>query len=267
MFEYRGFNKLKILAIIGSHRKNGNSHSVIKKIEDKIKTLGKVDFEYVFLSDLELNLCKGCGICILKGEEYCSFNDDRKLIEEKILNVDGVIFISPVYAMNMTAMMKNLLDRFAYTMHRPRFFKQYTMIVAVTGSVGLKETIDSISAIKASGYNIVQTLGIVAPDALTNTEITDEKIIKTIDCEIERFYKILTDKKPMSPSFYNIVQFRVQQKIFDLLKDKLSCDNSYFKEKGWLNKKTRFYTANAKINPFFEIIAKILAWKIANSIK
>ena len=247
---------MKILAIIGSPRKKGNSYSVIKRIEDKIKNIGNVEFEYLFLSDVNLELCQGCGVCLLKGEEHCPNKDDRKQIEDKILNADGVIFISPVYAMNMTALIKNLLDRTAYTMHRPRFFNQYTMIVSVTGSVGLKETINSLSAIKYSGYNIVHSFGIVATDPFINTKISDSKSLKDIDFAAEKFYKTIINKKPMVPSFDNIMQFRMQQRVFDLLKDKLTCDHNYFKEKGWLDKKKKFYTDNAKINPIKNLIAR-----------
>jgi hypothetical protein len=34
--------------------------------------------------------------------------------------------------------MKNFLDRFAYTLHRPRFFDQQAMIVCTKGVVWLK---------------------------------------------------------------------------------------------------------------------------------
>lgn len=250
---------MKILTIVGSPRKNGHSSFIIDRIEEKIKSFANVEFERLYLSDVHLEFCKGCGVCLLNGEENCPSQDDRKMIEDKILASDGVIFISPVYAMNMTAMMKNLMDRTAYTMHRPRFFNQKAMVIAVTGAVGLNETINSLSAIKASGYNIVNSFGIVAPEALKNTKMSDPKILKVIDSNAEKFYKALLSKKMTKVAFGGLIQFRVQQRVFQLHKDKLPCDYAYFSERGWFDKKKKFYIENAKVNFFQNIAAKTLA--------
>lgn len=258
---------MKILAIIGSPRKSGHSSFIIDKIEEKIKSLGDVDFERIYLTDANLELCRGCGVCIVKGEENCPHKEGIKDIENKILGSDGVIFISPVYAVNMTALLKNFLDRTAYTMHRPRFFNQYTMLVSVTGSIGLEETLQSMTAIKYSGYNIINTFGIVAPDALGNTPINDPKILKKIENEAEKFYKIILNKKPFSPSFENIMQFRIQQGVYILKKDNLPCDYNYFKERGLLDKKKKFNIDNAKINPLKDFAAKFLSKKVLSKIK
>lgn len=256
---------MKILAVIGSPRKSGNSSFVIDRIEEKMKKLGEVQFERIYLSDASLEPCKGCGVCILRGEENCPNKDDRKKIEDAILDSDGVIFISPVYAVNMTALMKNFLDRTAYTMHRPRFFNQYTMLVSVTGAIGLKETIDSMKAIKYSGYNIVSSLGVVAPEAFGN-KINDAKILKKIDSEAEKFYNTIRDKKPISPSFDNIMQFRMQQGVFLLKKDDMPVDYNYFLERGWLDKKKKFNVKSAKINPLKNLLAKVISSRVLNKI-
>lgn len=258
---------MKVLAIIGSPRKSGHSSFIIDKIEEKIKSMSDVDFERIYLADANLELCKGCGVCLLKGEENCPNKDDREKIVEKILNANGVIFISPVYAMNMTALMKNLMDRTAYTMHRPRFFNQYTMIVSVTGGSGLKETIKSMSAIKYSGYNIVNTLGVVAPKALKTNTISDLNILKKIDSEAEKFYNNLQAKKPISASFDNLMQFKIQRGIFQLFKDDLPCDYNYFEEHGLFDPKKRFNIDNAKINPLKNFVAKCISKKILDDVK
>lgn len=249
---------MKILAIIGSPRKKGNTFSIIEKIFSKLKSFNDVEVEYLFLSDINLNLCKGCCACLTKGNDYCpNKEDDFKMIEEKILSSDGVIFASPVYAMNMPALMKNLMDRLAFTMHRPRFFNQYTMIVAVTGSVGLKETINSIAQLRYSGFNIVQSFGVIASNPLAKPSITDEKTIKRIEKEAEKFYKKILEKKPMNPSFNNIMQFRVQKKIFAKHKEQMPCDWQYFNNKGWFEPKRKYYTKNANLDFGKNLLAKL----------
>lgn len=56
-----------------------------------------------------------------------------------MLEADGVIFASPVYVYNMSGLIENFVDRFAYTCHRPQFFKP-AVIVSTTGAVGLAFT-------------------------------------------------------------------------------------------------------------------------------
>ncbi len=248
---------MKVLSIIGSPRKNGNCWAIAHRIEEKIGSKSDVDFEHIFLSDLNFNLCKGCGICIQKGEDCCPLKDDRKYLEEKILNSDGVILISPVYAMNMSATMKNFLDRFSYTMHRPRFFNQYTMVVSVTGSVGLKETLKSLSAIKYSGYNIVSSFGIVAKSALANPFVLDKNVSKKVATESEMFYKKILSKKPISPPIETIIQFKIQQQIFKKSKNDLPYDYEYFNKKGWFDKNKKYYVNNTNINQINNMLASI----------
>lgn len=251
---------MKILAVIASPRKKGNTFEVVEKIANEMQSFGDIEVEYLFLSEVNLKLCKGCCACLTKGENYCPNNeDDVKIIEEKILSSDAVIFASPVYAMNMTALMKNFMDRFAFTMHRPRFFNQYTMIVAVTGSVGLKETINSISQLKYCGFNIVQTFGMVASSPLVNPSVGDEKMIKKIEKEAQKFYKIIKSKKPMSPSFDTIMQFKMQKKYFLKSKDTAPSDWEYFNSKGWFESKVNYYTHDANLGVVKNTAAKILA--------
>jgi len=69
---------MKVLAIIGSLRK-GNSYRITQQVENCLKSYsnnddsGKVDleFEYIFLNEDNLELCKGCFVCLPYGEDKC----------------------------------------------------------------------------------------------------------------------------------------------------------------------------------------------------
>jgi len=84
-----------------------------------------------------MEMCRGCFACFSKGKEFCPLKDDKPEIERKLLESDGVIQISPGYAWNVSGLMKNFIDRFAYTLHRHIFFDQSLMLFADGGS-GLK---------------------------------------------------------------------------------------------------------------------------------
>lgn len=130
---------MKILAIMGSPRK-GDSFRVTQMIEERMKKLGEVEFEYLFLKEANLGNCTGCHNCILTGEEKCPLRDDRDWIKGKMEEADGIIFVSPVYAQNVTALMKNLIDHFSYLYHRPCFFGKKAMGLAAGGGQ-FKETL------------------------------------------------------------------------------------------------------------------------------
>lgn len=115
------FRFMKILVIMGSPRK-GNTYRATKKIEKSMQSMGSVEFEYLMLKDTDLSQCRGCFVCFTKGEDHCPCKDDAPVIEQKMHSADGVIFATPVYGMNVSALMKLFIDRFSYIFHRPRFF-------------------------------------------------------------------------------------------------------------------------------------------------
>ena len=101
----------RILAIVGSPRRNGNTHILVSKIVEGAKAGGAVVDE-LFLGDLTIRECDGCHAC-WKGKE-CSKDDDMRAIYPAIIQSDVIIFGTPVYWYGPTALMKALIDRFVY---------------------------------------------------------------------------------------------------------------------------------------------------------
>lgn len=101
----------KILGIVGSPRKNGNTHILVSTILDGAKAEGS-DTETIFLGDLNIRECDGCHRC-WKGR-HCSKKDDMNAIYLKIVQSEILIFGTPVYWYGPTALMKCFIDRFVY---------------------------------------------------------------------------------------------------------------------------------------------------------
>jgi multimeric flavodoxin WrbA len=223
-----------------------------------MRTLGDIEFNYLCLRDAHLELCRGCWSCLSVGDDRCPLKDDRETIEKQMLNADGIIFVSPVYVLNITTLMKNLLDRFAYTLHRPRFFRQKAMIVCTTGALGLKEAIDRLSVIRYAGFNLVHTAGFYTPESNVSLK-SKSKIDKGIDLATRKFFEALQVKQPPSPRLIALIAFRAQQAAFATAHEfnLAECDYSYFKENGWLEKDRQYYT-DTKINPLKNLIAVLV---------
>ena len=67
---------MKVLAIIGSPKGKGNSYKVTKELEKQINNYEKIEFEYLFLKDYNLEMCRGCFSCIKRGIKFCPIKDD-----------------------------------------------------------------------------------------------------------------------------------------------------------------------------------------------
>jgi multimeric flavodoxin WrbA len=109
--ELGDYKMKKILGVLGSPRKKGNTHILISKILEGAKSEG-VAGEILFLDDLTIRECDGCHRC-WKGKE-CNKNDDMNNIYPKIMESAGIIFGTPVYWYGPTALIKGFLDRFVY---------------------------------------------------------------------------------------------------------------------------------------------------------
>lgn len=101
----------KILGVVGSPRKKGNTHILVSRILDGAKEEG-AETEILFINDLDIRECDGCHNC-WKGRR-CSKKDDMNVIYPKIIESDVVIFGTPVYWYGPTALMKCFIDRFVY---------------------------------------------------------------------------------------------------------------------------------------------------------
>lgn len=103
---------MKIIAINGSHRKGRNTAALLNLVLEETESLGFTT-ELIELADLNIGLCKACNMCLKKSS--CSITgDDMAMVEEKIIDANGIILGSPVYWMNVTTLMKNFMDRSRY---------------------------------------------------------------------------------------------------------------------------------------------------------
>jgi multimeric flavodoxin WrbA len=107
---------MKVVAIVGSPRKNGNtemltSHALKAIAEEGIST------ELIPLSGKEIKPCDACMACAESGE--CRIEDDFLPIFNRMIAADGIILASPVYYGSCTALLKALMERAGW-LSRPK---------------------------------------------------------------------------------------------------------------------------------------------------
>ena len=250
---------MNILAIMGSPHK-GNSLELTQRIEDRLLQFGDVEFDYVHLKDVDLRPCKGCFVCFVKGEDRCPLKDDKDMIAQKIEEADGVIFVSPVYSMHVSYLMKGFIDRFAYTFHRPRYFGKYALAVAVAGNVGLKPTLKYLRDTACTmGFDCVDQLGYLA--APKNTPLRTIATQKDRTDEVVRtFYTAIKEQRPKKLTFVDHLGFRLMQASYARLETLSPTDYAYWRDKGWIEKDTRYFHDNVRRNPLYDTIARFAGW-------
>lgn len=249
---------MKILAINGSPHE-GNTSEKIDIIKKKFLNYSDVDFKIINLKDITINSCRGCFTCFLKGEDKCPLKDDREMISRKFEEADGVLFATPVYSMHVSYLLKNLIDRMAYTFHRPRYFGKYALVMAVAGNIGLNETLEymEMTAI-AWGFECIGKIGYTA--APKNTTMTVPPVKKdNTDKFVEQMYTAIKQRKPRNLTIRDHMTFRIMQTVYSKLKEMSPYDYNYWMQNGWLDMKKKYFFDNVKHKILGDSIARFVA--------
>lgn len=250
---------MKILAIIGSPRTSGNTKKLVGQVEARMKALDEnVEFEVIPLAKANLEPCRGCSLCLSHGEDRCPLKDDRAALEEKMRSAGAVIFASPVYTYNVSWIMKNFLDRFAYRCHRPDFAGKKAMVAVTTGAVGLGFVATLLGMMVGSmGFVVRAKALMVCPPLHERDEKRQAREAAKVSRQAEKFYREVSDPRPAKPSILKLMVFRKQQRAFSKAPEG-SADHRFWSEKGWLNAAARYYYA-APVGAVKEHVADILS--------
>lgn len=104
-----GEHTMKMLVVLGSPRKNGNSETLARKVAEAVEKDGGA-VEYIRLNDLNMRPCQGCGGCEKTGN--CVLSDDLTPIFQQVDDADRIVLVSPVYFYGLSAQCKIFGDRF-----------------------------------------------------------------------------------------------------------------------------------------------------------
>ncbi|WP_346353760.1 flavodoxin family protein [Azotosporobacter soli] len=107
---------MKLIAINGSPRKNGNTATLLARALAGAAAQG-AETEMIQLYDLNYKGCISCFACKLKnGKSYgcCAYQDELTPLLEKIRQSDALLFGSPVYFGAETGAMRSFLERLLF---------------------------------------------------------------------------------------------------------------------------------------------------------
>ena len=104
---------MSILGIVASHRRLGNTEILVKEALMGAEKQG-AEVEIMRWTDYEILPCEGLATCLIinpAGRCKLKDKDDFEYLLEKIFQCDGLIFGSPVYFLEATAVVKCFIDR------------------------------------------------------------------------------------------------------------------------------------------------------------
>jgi len=237
----------RVTAIIGTQTKR-HTHEAVQEFEKRLKALGDVEFEYVFLSDYNLEFCRGCKLCFDKGEEFCPIKDDRDVLLEKMEQSDGVVFATPNYAFHVSARMKNLLDRIAFVYHRPRYFGRACTAIVAQGQFGGGSIVKYLcTAGENLGFHASKGCVVNTLDPMTDKQRA--QLVEKVGKAATRFHEGLNRPAP-SPSLMRLVIFRMARKGIGNADPALK-DHQYYGEMGWYESDYYYPTS---LGPFKRLV-------------
>jgi multimeric flavodoxin WrbA len=102
---------MKVVAINGSPRKNGNTAMLIDTVLVELSKEG-IETEQVQLGGKKIHGCTACMKCFENLNKRCVIeNDILNELVNKMVEADGIIIGSPTYFANVSSEVKALIDR------------------------------------------------------------------------------------------------------------------------------------------------------------
>ena len=121
----------KILGIVGSPRKLGNSEIMVKEISRHISVPHELNL--LRLQDFKILPCRGCYQCLFKTEG-CVLDDDLNTVTKALVEADALIVSAPTYFLGLNAAVKCLLDRgLSFYAHIEKLWNTPAVGVVTTG--------------------------------------------------------------------------------------------------------------------------------------
>jgi multimeric flavodoxin WrbA len=258
---------MKVLVIMGSPRK-GNTYHAAERIREIIQERVPVAWEYVMLRDAHLEDCRGCYQCFERGEEYCALKDEASLLEQKMMEADGVIFATPVYGFQVSYLMKLFIDRHGYIFHRPRFFRQKALLLTTAGTAGIKDVLKYLNLVSGIwGFDVAAQVGIrshatfgpLPPYVIAENE-------KKLQRAALDFLAALNRGTRSRPGLFDVLVFHIGRAPCDELGDLAPADHQYWAGQGWLDKKRGYYV-DVPVNPVCHALGVLVEWYLRRQIR
>jgi len=229
---------------------------VVKEIEIQLGEKALVNIDWIDAKSVDVKECIGCMICFNKSESLCPLKDDVHGIRQRLVGADGIVLVSPVYALHVSGSLKKLVDRLSFLFHRPELIGIPVVTIVTTEGGGHKQTQKYLRLI-ASGWGgqLVGQISIISPLYFSENKYHNEKyshkMRQQVSASADKFFRCIQTEKLPIPSYYDIATFHG-------LKSKTmmsTADYDFWEERGWL--KSDYYYPT-KVSLLKKLLGKVI---------
>ncbi len=190
----------KVLVLLGSPRKNGNSATLAQRISKGAEEAG-AQVESIYLNGLKISPCQSCYVCQKPDSKGCAVNDDMQAIYPKLIEADAWVFASPVFFFSFSAQTKLLMDRcFALNAYGVKPWRDKRVAVAMTYGGENAFSSGCVNALRTfqdlCNYVHANLVGMVHGSASAGTDINENTALLQQAEELGR--KLVLSTRPVA---------------------------------------------------------------------
>ncbi len=141
----------KILLVMGSPRKEGNSATLAKQVAGGAEATG-AEVEDFYLHGMNIQPCTACDECREETGKGCVIDDDMQTLYPKLRRADAVVIASPIYWFTVSAQTKLFMDRW-YAFGGPQ--EEYAALAAKR--IGIVLTYGDLDPFVSGAVNALRT--------------------------------------------------------------------------------------------------------------
>lgn len=155
---------MKVIGIVGSPRKNGNTNAVVQQVLEGAAEAGAETRNFI-LNEMNYKGCQACNYC--KVHEKCKLEDDLAELYEEMTASDGVVFGAPIYFAQFSGQMRLFLDR-CYSLVNPDYSSRLPAgkKVVIVGAQGVSDSAAYKGVYEEFGGEISRFLGMDVKNTL-----------------------------------------------------------------------------------------------------
>jgi len=176
---------------------------------------------------------------------------------------DGVVFASPNYSFQVSAIMKIFLDRLGFMGHRPRFHGKTSTSIVVQGIYRGGQIVKYLDFVgRALGFNVVKGNCIRTLEPMD--DIALDRMERKLAEQTRRFHARLLRPAHPKPSLFGLMIFRMGRTGFKLSLGEDKRDHVYYRDRGWFESD---YFYPTRLGPFKKAAGAVFDWVAARVYK
>ncbi len=181
--------KKKLLGIIASYRRLGNSEIAVKAVAENMDGWY---LSMIRLPHLTILPCKGCYACLLPGIR-CNLKDDMEWLLEQMAEADAILFAAPNYVLGPVGIMKMIADRALQAApYYERLSEKKTAVVLTLGREEYRGYADTALVAQVSALGLT----VAGVELLYGTHPGEIALKNDFNEKIGRLCRCLMDETP-----------------------------------------------------------------------